>query len=218
MIGNNAERQAHHAGLSRLVALLFCYGVGPSLHTSNGHTPNLVVLHHFGYAIVSAQQNQISRPFHSPSAVNELHLPSSAGCGSKPMVSFWGRCTTHFRTYFRGDWDVHRGCRILTHGLLCLEQTFGPRGAHWFKKALGRCPASLRRPNACESPRGVCTGNNPLRRFVNDTLLVLEEAEDWSKLWCHLQQVEVMHLHPAKHFAPARMCGLMGMSQHEVAF
>ena len=30
-----------------------------------------------------------------------------AGHGSKPMVPFWGRCTTHFRTYFSGDWDVH---------------------------------------------------------------------------------------------------------------
>ena len=25
----------------------------------------------------------------------------------KPMVPFWGRCTTHLRTYFSGDWDVH---------------------------------------------------------------------------------------------------------------
>ena len=25
------------------------------------------------------------------------------------MVPFWGRCTTHFRTYFSGDWDVHCG-------------------------------------------------------------------------------------------------------------
>ena len=25
------------------------------------------------------------------------------------MVPFWGRCTTHFRTYFGGDWDVHWG-------------------------------------------------------------------------------------------------------------
>ena len=33
----------------------------------------------------------------------------SFGCGSKPMVPFWGRCTTHFRTDFSGDWDVHWG-------------------------------------------------------------------------------------------------------------
>ena len=38
------------------------------------------------------------------------------GCGSKPMVPFWGRCTTHFRTYFSGDWNVHWGYGILTHG------------------------------------------------------------------------------------------------------
>ena len=31
------------------------------------------------------------------------------GCGSKPMVPFWGRCTTHFSRDFSGDWDVHRG-------------------------------------------------------------------------------------------------------------
>ena len=36
--------------------------------------------------------------------------------GSKPMVPFWGRCTTHFRTYFSGDWDVHWRYGILTHG------------------------------------------------------------------------------------------------------
>ena len=38
------------------------------------------------------------------------------GCGSKPMVPFWGRCTTHFRTYFNVDWDVHWGCGLVTHG------------------------------------------------------------------------------------------------------
>ena len=25
------------------------------------------------------------------------------------MVPSWGRCTTHFRTYFSGDWNVHWG-------------------------------------------------------------------------------------------------------------
>ena len=38
-------------------------------------------------------------------------------CGSKPMVRFWGRCTTHFRTSFSWDWDVHRGYGLLTHSL-----------------------------------------------------------------------------------------------------
>ena len=32
------------------------------------------------------------------------------------LVSFWGRCITLFRTYFSGDWDVHWGYGILTHG------------------------------------------------------------------------------------------------------
>ena len=41
------------------------------------------------------------------------------GPGSKPTVPFWGRCTTHFRTYSSGDWDVHWGYGILTHGLVC---------------------------------------------------------------------------------------------------
>ena len=36
------------------------------------------------------------------------HLPSR-GCGSKPMVPFWGRCTTHFCRDFSWDWDVHWG-------------------------------------------------------------------------------------------------------------
>ena len=31
-------------------------------------------------------------------------------------IPFWGRCTTHFRTYFSGDWDVHWGYGLLTHG------------------------------------------------------------------------------------------------------
>ena len=31
-------------------------------------------------------------------------------------IPFWGfRCTTHFSTYFSGDWDVHQGYRVLTH-------------------------------------------------------------------------------------------------------
>ena len=30
------------------------------------------------------------------------------GCGLKPMVPFWGRCST-ILVYFSGDWDVHWG-------------------------------------------------------------------------------------------------------------
>ena len=37
------------------------------------------------------------------------------------VKTFWdpilvGRCTTHFRSYFSGDWDVHWGYGILTKG------------------------------------------------------------------------------------------------------
>ena len=40
-----------------------------------------------------------------------------SGCGSKPMVPFWGRCTTHVSlVYFSRDWDVRWGYGILTHG------------------------------------------------------------------------------------------------------
>ena len=28
------------------------------------------------------------------------------GHGTKPMVPFWDRCTTHVRTYFIGDWAI----------------------------------------------------------------------------------------------------------------
>ena len=31
-------------------------------------------------------------------------------------IPFWGRCTSHFRTYFSGDWDIHCGYGLLTHG------------------------------------------------------------------------------------------------------
>ena len=40
---------------------------------------------------------------------NVKHHFLRSGCGSKPVVPFWGRCTTHFRTYFSGDWDFHQG-------------------------------------------------------------------------------------------------------------
>ena len=43
------------------------------------------------------------------------------GHGSKPMVPFWDRRTTRFRTYFCGDWDVHWGYRFLTHGHMSFD-------------------------------------------------------------------------------------------------
>ena len=34
----------------------------------------------------------------------------------RPMVPFSGRCTTHFRTYFSVELEVHWGYRLFTHG------------------------------------------------------------------------------------------------------
>ena len=44
--------------------------------------------------------------------VRAPNISTINGCGSKPMLPVWGRCTTHFRTYFSGDWDVHWGCDL----------------------------------------------------------------------------------------------------------
>ena len=43
------------------------------------------------------------------------------------MLPVWGRCTTHFSFFFfffflNGDWDVHWGYGILTHGLTALTR------------------------------------------------------------------------------------------------
>ena len=45
---------------------------------------------------------------------------------SKPMGSHFGvgGFTTHFRTYFSGDCDVHWGYGLLTHGQVTLSITF----------------------------------------------------------------------------------------------
>ena len=50
------------------------------------------------------------------------------GCGSKPMVPFWGRCTTHFRTYFGGWIGMFTGNTIwmLIHDH---RNRFGPGAA-----------------------------------------------------------------------------------------
>ena len=53
-------------------------------------------------------------------------------------ISFWGRCSTHFRTYFWGDWDVHWGYGILTRGHVGKEPP--P-----FKKTLSSHPAGAGR-------------------------------------------------------------------------
>ena len=42
----------------------------------------------------------------------------SSGCQNRLGIPFWlvGEFTTHFRAFFRGDWDVHWGYGILTRG------------------------------------------------------------------------------------------------------
>ena len=43
--------------------------------------------------------------------VRRVYRKSLNGCGSRSMGSHFGvgEFTTHFRTYFGGDWDVHWG-------------------------------------------------------------------------------------------------------------
>ena len=40
----------------------------------------------------------------------------ACGCGSKPLGSHFGVGAPPILVYFSGDWDVHWGCGILTHG------------------------------------------------------------------------------------------------------
>ena len=56
-----------------------------------------------------------------PSKLKVYGATCSYGYGSKLMVPFWGRCTTHFKTYFSGDWDVHWGYGLLTHQSFLME-------------------------------------------------------------------------------------------------
>ena len=45
-----------------------------------------------------------------------------------------GEFTTYFRTYFSGDWDVHWGCGLLTHGQMAVRRAFGTMEiAHLFR-------------------------------------------------------------------------------------
>ena len=50
------------------------------------------------------------------------------------MVPFWGRCTTHFRTYFSGEWDVH--CKYdldFDPWPYCHFVPIAPRWASWHR-------------------------------------------------------------------------------------
>ena len=49
------------------------------------------------------------------------------GCGSKPMVPFWEANSPPILVYCSGDWDVHWGYGVLTHGHFNLRPaTWGP--------------------------------------------------------------------------------------------
>ena len=57
--------------------------------------------------------------------------PLVVALGQHQMVPSWGRCTTHFRLCFSGDWDVHWGVtRILTHGLVSTKGHQSRRQRH----------------------------------------------------------------------------------------
>ena len=92
---------------------------------------------------------QLSFRFCPTESMSFLPLPVGSeefGCGSKPTVPFWGRCTTHFRTYFGGDWDVHWGSNqdFLTHGHFSGASTgFLPRVMGWAKSEVSQTSQSL---------------------------------------------------------------------------
>ena len=48
--------------------------------------------------------------------------------GMGQNLPFWGRCTNHSRSYFSGDWDVHWGYGLLTHGQMGMGHLFMPPG------------------------------------------------------------------------------------------
>ena len=50
------------------------------------------------------------------------------------MVPLWGRCTTHFRTYFSGDWDVYWGYGVLTHSHMCMSRFACLGVSRWQKR------------------------------------------------------------------------------------
>ena len=56
------------------------------------------------------------------------------GCGSKPMVEFCGRCTTHFRTHFSGWIGMFTLATIwiLTRGVFSRETQ-----SRWFQQSPG---------------------------------------------------------------------------------
>ena len=84
-----------------------------------------------------------------------LAATSASGCGSTIMVPFLGRCTTHFRAYFSGDWDVHWGYGILTHGQVA--------GLLYFVDGCGLDDSGIRHsPSPSSSPQMLGRAGNGL--------------------------------------------------------
>ena len=79
-------------------------------------------------------------------------------------IPFWGRCTTHFRTYFSGAWDVHWGYDLGFHPWQHLTQeSFFPSmletSTYWTCGPM-RWPGNL---NALGAPPGLWEVNLPMR-------------------------------------------------------
>ena len=74
---------------------------------------------------------------------------SGCGCQNRFGIPFWGRCTTHFRTYFSGWIGMFTGGTIwpLTHGQVCAERAAPRLRVEW-------TVARLRRDSHCLSYRG----------------------------------------------------------------
>ena len=73
---------------------------------------------------------------------------------SKPMGSHFGvgEFTTHFRTYFSGDWDVHWGYALWTHGHVCVTgKSSCPWCVVWIGGVGKRNPCVLQRANGSPS-------------------------------------------------------------------
>ena len=113
----------------------------------------------------------------------------SNGHGSKRVVAFWGRCTTHFGLYFSGDWDVHYGYRVLTHGQMersQLQRGVGvparcvSRRLHLLQSSKLACPDLDFRIDTCMQVghiKGPVTRAQMLPRFCS----VLKAQDMW--LW-----------------------------------
>ena len=70
-------------------------------------------------------------------------------------------CTTHFRTYFSGDWDVHWGYGILTHSQMAVAQDSVP-GEHQNRWYMSVHPPQNGRIGNAPWPNVYCCKNNEM--------------------------------------------------------